>query len=249
MSDETSAAKVEQPLDSGVARQWAEEAIRLYRRYAIEVVEAFRLCPYAAKARMDGKVHEVVCLEEEPDVPGVLSRVQAIVSMREVEIGLLLFPRVRMNRLEWARFVEALRKAHQAEASGMVMAMEAFHPDAAADVRDPERLIPFLRRTPDPTIQLVRLEVLERVRKGHDDGTVFVDPSETSLDFWLSQPATPSLRERIARANHETVLAHGVAFFEALFADIFRDRDQSYARFRGVPAANRSSTKPLKKQG
>ena len=40
------------------------EALRVYRRYMLEVVEGFTLCPWAAAARRDGHVVECVILAE-----------------------------------------------------------------------------------------------------------------------------------------------------------------------------------------
>jgi hypothetical protein len=48
----------------------------------------------------------------------------------------------------------------------------------------------------------------------------------------LPQKEPVSLRQRIARANLDTTLEVGVDTLEALFQDIRRDRDQSYARIR-----------------
>src|SRR5262249_32562635 len=38
----------------------SEEAVRVYRRYQIEIVEALNLCPWAERARLEGRVREVV---------------------------------------------------------------------------------------------------------------------------------------------------------------------------------------------
>jgi len=106
-------------------------------------------------------------------------------------------------------------------------ALAAFHPDARADLSDPERAIPFLRRTPDPTIQLVRYEALESVREGFNEGTQFIDVKALMTLDWTREDTLP-LRERIARANLRTVAKLGVEDIEQRYADIFRDRDATY---------------------
>jgi hypothetical protein len=108
------------------------------------------------------------------------------------------------------------------------------------DLDEPERLIPFLRRTPDPCIQLVRMTTLKRVRSGTPEGTQFVDIA--SFEAGLSTDAAPSLRERIARANHDTLKRMGVEEFSARIGDILHDRDMAYASLealdlRGEPDA------------
>ena len=109
--------------------------------------------------------------------------------------------------------------------------MAAFHPDADANLKDPERLIPFLRRTPDPTIQVVRRTALERVRGNSQEGTSFMDLADLA-QMPLPQKEPVSLRQRIARANLDTALEVGIDTLEALFQDIRRDRNESYARLR-----------------
>ena len=68
------------------------EAIRLYRRYQAEIVEALNLCPWAERARLEGRVRETVLfcttLDEEP----TLDAIDSLARDPAVEIGLLLFP-------------------------------------------------------------------------------------------------------------------------------------------------------------
>jgi hypothetical protein len=202
----------------------------VYRRYAVEIVEALRFCPYAERARKDGHTRELVSLDAELSTERALALVHEAAADPRVEIGLLLFPRVKVTRLELSRFVERLRRAHQDEPGGLVMAMEGFHPEAPADLASADRLVPFVRRTPDPTIQLVRHEVLLGVRRAGDHGTAFFDPSRMSLEEMLRTPAPKPLHRQIAEANLETTRARGVEAIEAIFDDIRRDRDESYAR-------------------
>jgi hypothetical protein len=86
-----------------------------------------------------------------------------------------------------------------------------------------------LRRTPDPTLQLVRESTLTRVL-GELHGTSFIGP-RVFLNDGGDRPET-DVRERIARTNHETVTRVGVETLEAVFDDILRDRDRTHARLR-----------------
>ncbi|MBX7194434.1 MAG: DUF1415 family protein [Sandaracinaceae bacterium] len=223
---------------------FVHEVVRVYRRYAAEIVERFRFCPYAERCRAEGGTREIVCLDVTPDLERSLALVRSAADDRRVEIGLLIFPNATLTRLELSRFVEQLRRAHQNEPGGLVMAMEAFHPDASADLDSADRHVPFVRRTPDPTIQLVRHEVLLQVRRAGDHGTAFFDPSRMSLDALLAAPAPVPLHTQIARANLETTKEHGVAAIEEIYADIRRDRDQSYARVRGEVALTTRGPSP-----
>ncbi len=211
------------------------EALRLYRRYAVEIVEAFTLCPWAERARRDGQVTERVLCQLGQDTVPALSCVTELAKSPRIEVGLLIFPRLALDALTFEHFTAKLRDedAERHELGAIPFAMAAFHPDADADLSDAERLIPFLRRTPDPTIQLVRRSVLDRVRGKSPQGTSFADLAALeALEAEALDAAgdEATLRERIARKNHETVRAAGIAALEARLDDIRRDRAASYAR-------------------
>lgn len=206
------------------------EARRIQLRYQREVVEAFGLCPFAAKARIDLVSSEAIVLDPEPTLDRVLPEVRELAYVDAIEVAFIVFPRWKIDRVRLSRFVELLRSAHQAEPSGLVMTMEGFHPDAAADTSSPGALVPFLRRTADPTIQLTRLSVLDRARAGVGGTTKYVDPTTIDVAALLAAPPERSLHQRISEANHQTVCRHGVAAIERVYDAIRSDRDESYAR-------------------
>jgi hypothetical protein len=207
------------------------EALRVYRRYVVELVEAFDLCPWAAPARRDGHVAEQVILAENTSDPQKsLTQIAALDKQPHIEVALFIYPDLELDRLSFERFARGLREQDAARyAPGEIpFAMAAFHPDAPVELDDPERLIPYLRRTPDPTIQLVRLSALARVRSKHPEGTSFIDV-EALVSSVAFAPNKPSLRQKIAQNNLETLLKVGPATLDAVLADIRRDRDESYA--------------------
>lgn len=164
-----------------------------------------------------------------------------------MDVGFLIFPRVPLGRLEFDRFVARLRiVVAERDTSGSVpFALAAFHPDAAPDLHNPERLVPFLRQTPDPCVQAVRMAALDRVRRGTPAGTQFLDVA--SLDTSLSDQTAPTpLRDRIARANLETVRRAGVQALRARFEAIQDDRTRSYRALQNGEAVGptRGSTGP-----
>jgi hypothetical protein len=215
------------------------EALRVYRRYATEVVEAFGLCPWAERARRDGRVAERVISNDDPhDLAPSLAAVAILAEDCCIEVALLIYPRFYLSRLDFEEFVARLRDADSARyALGEApFAAAAFHPDAAPDVGDAERLIPFLRRTPDPTIQLVRRAALERVRARTPMGTEFVDIHLLTAHALAANPE-PSLRRRIAEDNLDTVRNAGVEALTARLLEIQADRRASYARLGFVAAA------------
>ena len=213
------------------------EALRVYRRYMLEVVEGFKLCPWAAAARRDGQVAEQVFLaENQADPQQSLALLASLEAQPQIDIALFIYPDLELDRLAFESFVRTLRERDAAryEVGCIPFAMAAFHPDARADLKEPERLIPFLRRTPDPTIQVVRRSALDRVRGNSQEGTSFFDLADLAT-LPLPQKEPLSLRQRIAQANLDTTLEVGVSTLEALFEDIRRDRDESYARLRQMP--------------
>jgi hypothetical protein len=109
-----------------------------------------------------------------------------------------------------------------------------FHPDAPLDLKTPARLVPYLRRSPDPLLQLVPLSLLASVRSA----SPAIDRAEQLRV--LGGNAPPPRRdtaERIAETNHATVSAAHVAITRAL-EDIAADRQRSYERL-GISASQR----------
>jgi hypothetical protein len=211
------------------------EALRIYRRYATEIVEGLGLCPWAERARLEGRTREQVVLLQSPRdyEAAALEVTSELAADPMAEIGLVIFPELELGRLPFEQLVARIRERDAARypLGETPFAMAAFHPDSGADLSDAERLIPFLRRSPDPTIQLVARSVLDRVRGNSAEGTEFVDLTTTNPTTLLSETKRP-LRQRIAQANLQTVSALGVDEVEAILADIRRDRDESYARAR-----------------
>ncbi len=205
--------------------RWIAETTRLYRRYEEEVVHAYDLCPWAAQVRRDARIREHVVLQR--DVESVAPSLEAIDSLgTDVDLALLIYPRLDRERSVFEQFAARVRDAEVArrKLGGAPFVFAVFHPDAAPDLEEPERHIPFLRRTPDPTIQLLRASVLDRIRGSASQGTQFVDPLSLSV-----LPAQgPSLRERIARTNLATTLRVGVDTLIARLDDIRRDRESTH---------------------
>ncbi|MGE0324308.1 MAG: DUF1415 family protein [Polyangiaceae bacterium] len=206
------------------------EALRVYRRYQREVVEALNLCPWAERARLEGHVTERVLLQREPNHEPSLAAIAELEANPQIEIALLIYPQLALDIREFERFVAELREADEAEwpLGGVPFAAAAFHPRAVRTSDAPERLIPYIRRSPDPTIQLVRRSVLDRMRQGPAEGTHFIDLNNFSLED-LPRPDQRPLRERIAKNNAETLQELSFERFDALITEILQDRDESYA--------------------
>lgn len=212
-----------------IEERWRREADRLHRRYLVEIVECCGLCPWAERARLQGHTRSAVLLHaDDQGLQPAIARLDEWAAEPRIDIGFILFPRLRLERVEFDAFVGRLRSAEalRRPPGEPAFALAAFHPDAEADLGDPDRLVPFLRRSPDPCVQAIRMATLNRLRSRAPEGTQFVDVSR--LDESVPCEALP-VRERIARANQETVRRVGVEWFAARIADIQRDRERTYA--------------------
>ena len=216
------------------------QALRVYGRFAVEIVEGYGFCPWAEEAREKGQVRRQVVLGDDPPVDTVIDHVVAMADDASLAIMLLIFPQLPLDRGPFARWAGRVREGY-AERVGRgngVVAMADFHPNASADMGAPERLVPFVRRSPDPTIQVVRMAALEAVRMSDSQGTAFMDPDDIDLAAIAAaqqQPAVAPLHQRVARANLKTVEREGLEAVEARLRDIHDDRRRSYAALGVAP--------------
>lgn len=219
-----------------VESRWVEEALIVYRRYATEVVEGLKLCPWALPARKAGRVRESVLLLDTRDASRAADETVRMAVDESVDIGLVIFPRLDLSRPEFERFVARVREldTERHAPNSAPMAMAAFHPDAEPNLESAERLTPFLRCTPDPTIQLVRTSALDAVRSKDEHGSALVDLSTIDLATFLTTPAKAPMHERIAETNLATIKERGVDTVRALLRDIRDERNRRYDVLRAT---------------
>jgi hypothetical protein len=193
----------------GAGDRLCAEALRLHDRYLHEVVLAFDLCPWAEKVIRTGQFRRAVIAARAPD-PSAIAPLVDDLSARPapVDIGFAIFPALQSSAAAFDRFTEQMRRADRArrpvsEASPFLMA--AFHPFGPDDFGNAHQLVPLLRRSPDPTVQLVRSSRLAEARSGAGD-----------------------VSAAVARQNFATVGARGVGLLRAALDDIRRDRDATY---------------------
>lgn len=144
----------------------------LHERYVEELIEGWNVCPFARRARHEGRVHRVwhEVPRDPQDAPisvwaaALARRVRA---HEEVEIVLLTFPVDAGHAwLDPRAFEQVRRELHSAYVRELAPTfhMVCFHPTPVPATADtPETLIRELRRTPDPVIQCVRASVLDEL--------------------------------------------------------------------------------------
>lgn len=226
--------------------------LEAYERYAVEVVERFGFCPWARAARESGDVTLRVVFSADRDdfdeslrllseLHGQASDAGAEVgaSVGATDIALFIYPLLDLDRLGFEDYARRLR-ARAEDGPGLAaaglgrldaFAMAAFHPSADADLSHPDRLVPFVRRSPDPTLQLVRKSALSSI-KGLAQGTAFLDISALTADALkaLQVPPPQAVRDRIAEQNLATVRNAGSAAIDAVLTDIAREREVAHQR-------------------
>jgi len=197
----------------------AAEVRRLLDRYLVEVVEAFGLCPWAKSARLAGEIAVDVVFGA-PDADGFAAAATALLARAGTRVAMVVAPELVVDPA-------GLRAIRDRVAALLPHAGVAdFHPHVPLDLASPARLVPFLRRSPDPMLQLVPLDILENVRAAPP----IADRAMQAQILGGSAPA-PRLdaADRIAIDNHATVSAQAEAIVGRL-ADIAADRARSYAR-------------------
>jgi hypothetical protein len=219
------------------------EVLRINQRFNTEVIEVNNICPYARGARKGGRVDRRVLLQRDSEIDAALAAITAVeAGPQDVEVALLIFPCMDVTPREFEHFNQRLRAASTERSGGRPPFVHAvFHPDFPCDRRSPDALVSFFRKSPDPTIQLVRYASLEDIRGEQGRGTLVVDV--TRIDWSkLHELVQPSVTDRITQANHAFVSEHGPEILEQLYEAIREDRARSYARFaalgvRGTPGA------------
>lgn len=174
-------------------------------RYLREFIESLGICPYARVCRETGRLHREVVLDRELDAAGVAARVRALEALSHVEVALLIFPCLTIEARPFERFITEVRAAYEkgrdpVRGGPPGYFVVAFHPELPMQLHNPDVAVRFMRRSPDPTIQLVRPDAIERVQRAS------------------REPET--LSRLIAEAGLRAVQSSGVEQTAALLADM-----------------------------
>jgi hypothetical protein len=212
--------------------EFVAEVLRMNDRFTLEIVERFNLCPYARAARLCGKSYREVLLQRDLRIEPTLEVIARLERDPDpADVVQLIYPCLVSSAREFDGFSAQVRNARAASAPARPVYVHAvFHPDHPYDPRTPDSLVPFFRRTPDPTIQLVR-PATEQSMHAQDTLDVAVAEAERFLRGEpLRQPlVTPS--QRITQDNFAMILREGPEALEAIHQAIRQDRARSYARF------------------
>jgi hypothetical protein len=201
-------------VDTDGERALERECLRLCDRYVAEVVLAFGLCPWAEGVLRAGTLARRVLLDARPAPADVLPIIDAWAGPGAegppVEIGFVIAPRHAGGRGAFDSFAEAVRRADRARrpaGAAPPFVIAVFHPQGLEQFSGPHQLVSFLRRSPDPLLQLVRADRLDKAKSGPGD-----------------------VSQQIAERNHAAMTIEEAARFNAIVRSIHADRDQAYRR-------------------
>ncbi|GIW72316.1 MAG: hypothetical protein KatS3mg102_1858 [Planctomycetota bacterium] len=206
------------------------EVLRINERYVTEIVEAFGICPFARRARERGQIARTVLPQSDP-ARALGPALQALLALERTEpaqvlMGMFIFPCLRIGLRAFSAFAERLQQAYAARCGpARQFVGVVFHPGYALRATSPAAAVPWLRRSPDPTLQWTRHSALEAARRAlpagplPQGGLVRTDPHS-------------AVSARIAAANFALVTDEARRIeLERIFADIAADRARSYARW------------------
>lgn len=163
----------------------------------LDLVEAWGLCPWAKPARADGSLRIEVA--RATDVDAIARRWLA----DSLVIGLVVLPDDALDPAALRRLRDRTVADHPA------LAIADFHPDGGDPARadTPARLVPLLRRSPDPMLQLVPDAALAALAAP----APLADPTD-QLAMLAGTAAAPRTdpRAMIAATNLATVRERGL---------------------------------------
>ncbi|HEY0253608.1 MAG TPA: DUF1415 family protein [Kofleriaceae bacterium] len=193
------------------------EARRILDRYLVEIVEHYELCPWAKTSRTGGELYVEFLWGTPTDAEWAASACRAFAGSK-IRVAMLVAPELVITRKDFHETRDRLSRANG------TLGVAEFHPDAPFDAQTPARLVPFLRRSPDPLLQCVPLALLDQVR-----GPPLTVDRSAQIAMLVKQgglaAVKPPLAERIARENHARVTKDD---FDQRFDAIAADRRASY---------------------
>ena len=202
-------------------------ALQANAEYVERFVEGHGLCPYAKDGRRRGETRRYVHFQSSHELTELVELFRRIANDESQVVAQVIFPGLDVSPQEWIDFGHRItRLGHEGCGGHDVLANAALHPHLPYHSGSAFSLIPLFRRAPDPTIQWVRLEYLERLYEGRSKGSTFVDPAEILAA--LSAPQVKSLYDRVAEVNRQTAERIGVAQLEQALMDVHRRAVSAY---------------------
>ncbi len=172
-------------------------------------IETYNICPWAKPARRSGEVERYFFAWNEfftrSNEETLQTLVDKVATQEQTVVALFIFPELSHGAKQWEQAVKRFRKTYlQAEGARRVLACAPFHPDLPYSSRTPATLVKLFRRSPHPTIQLVRLDVLRSLSEGTQSQDMYMS-YEDALELLKSNAPPPreSPSQQVTRQNFE----------------------------------------------
>jgi hypothetical protein len=191
---------------------------RLLERYLVEIVELYDLCPWARGARLGGEL-AVAVLWGSPNADDFAAAGRDLLARAEVRVAMIVAPQLDVTPAGLHQLRDLVTKL--VPSAGVA----DFHPASPLDLASPARLVPYLRRSPDPLLQLVPLEILDAARARSPAPDL---AHQAQILGGHAAPPRGDVATRIAAANHQRV--GDASELARRLSDIAADRAASYAR-------------------
>ncbi|MBI4957763.1 MAG: Rieske (2Fe-2S) protein [Myxococcales bacterium] len=218
----------------GVERAIAAAALAANDRYLETFLEPHSFCPFSRGGRSRGLTQRYVHYAATTELEPLYERMLEAAREPGKAVVQVILPLVDVAPDAWCRFCHALTAAgndrlrDRLGCEAEVFAVAPLHPELPYLTVNPHALIPLFRRTPDPTIQWVRLDALDALYSGRSGDTVFVDPGDIAA--FLATPRRTPLYDRIAETNLRMAARLGIPEVERTLREMARAARDSYAR-------------------
>lgn len=203
-------------------------------RYLQAFLEPNSFCPFSRGGRQRGQTLRFVHYADTEDLAPFFDRMLEAAADPSRLVIQIIVPMIDVSADAWSRFCHELTAAGNerlragAGRGEDVFAVAPLHPELPYSSANPYSLIRLFRRTPDPTIQWVRLDALEALYEGRTGDTVYADADD--IDSFLAQPRRSPLFDRIAETNMKMAQRLGVLEVERSLREISREAQNRYAR-------------------
>jgi nitrite reductase/ring-hydroxylating ferredoxin subunit len=221
-------------LPEATRRALEQAALESNDRYLETFLEPSSFCPFSRGGRAREQTRRFVHYADTAELQPFLDLLVEAASDPSKVVIQVIVPLVEVSPEAWSRFCHAvtavgneLLRAQQKQGKD-TFAIAPLHPELPYSTVNPFAMIPLFRRTPDPTIQWVRLDALEQLYEGRTGDTEYVDADD--LATLLSRPKRSALFERIAESNLKMAERLGVAAIERTLRELSRSAHARYTR-------------------
>jgi len=218
-----------EPISDAARQALRTEAFRINDRYLLDFIEGYSFCPFSRGGRRRNQVSRYFHYADSCDIAPLLELMAEIAADPRQVVAQVVLPLIEVEPKPWVRFVQSLTELGNRRIGDVpTLACAALHPQLQFTAANANTLIPLFRRSPDPTIQWVRLDGLEAIYEGRNHRTRFVPPED--IAELLATPAPQPLYDRIAESNQSMAARLGLPYIVDMLQDMRHDAQRSYAR-------------------